>query len=71
MAKQIKIEPVKTEVLVEDKPVNVVSPWKWRYYCDSCTGVAKYAMEPLEFQVVRCQSCGKVIGYKKENWIKM
>lgn len=44
---------------------------QYRYYCDACSNIAAYGVEPTELNPLVCRTCGKSLTYKSENWIKM
>lgn len=60
---------------VSEKPKHENAPGvapKFRYYCDSCTGIAFKSVEKKNPGVAYCQSCGKAVGpEKEENYIPL
>lgn len=56
-----------TEKAKGDAPV-----MKYRYFCDSCTGIAFTSAEKRNPNVVYCRNCGKAVGPdKEENYIPL
>jgi hypothetical protein len=52
---------------IQTKP----EPFKYRYFCPACTGVAFYSVD-IDTPQSTCAHCGAKLGeIKKENFIKL
>lgn len=52
--------------------VDLTPVFKFRYFCDACTGVAFYINDHKDPRPTCCGNCGHTIGpLKKENFIKI
>lgn len=56
---------MKKEVKKVEKTTN------FRYVCVSCTNTGFYSELDAPFKSKICQSCGKTLEYKHENYIKL
>lgn len=66
MVKQKKPEAVQLPVTQREEPK------KYRYYCDSCTGVAFiYTEGEHKPMMARCGKCGRGNEFKEANLIRL
>lgn len=50
-------------------PSSIVTPLKYRYYCEFCSNTGFYAEYRGEGLLKTCQSCGKTIHTKITNYL--